>query len=269
MLATKRCERRRDLDLGPVALDRLTTPAATWRACSCPGSAARACPESANIPASRIDPGITTETRRRSPARSSRSASANPRQPELGRRVERAARHRDLALDRRDEDEVPDSPRASTPSSAWVMRIGASRFTRSARSISSVGAGRACPRPAARVGDSTSISPASRGRRSPPSSARSATATRCPSPGSDAASSSSSSGPTGGLRIRGAAAGQRLGDRAPEAAGGPGQQRRLAGSSIGRNLADSAAAMKLYICWGTFQTLRPGGHPCRNAYRGA
>jgi glutathione S-transferase len=24
--------------------------------------------------------------------------------------------------------------------------------------------------------------------------------------------------------------------------------------------------MKLYICWGTFQTLRPGGHPCRNAY---
>lgn len=25
--------------------------------------------------------------------------------------------------------------------------------------------------------------------------------------------------------------------------------------------------MKLYICWGTFQTPRPGGHPCRNAYR--
>jgi glutathione S-transferase len=24
--------------------------------------------------------------------------------------------------------------------------------------------------------------------------------------------------------------------------------------------------MKLYICWGTFQTLRPGGHPCANAY---
>ena len=24
--------------------------------------------------------------------------------------------------------------------------------------------------------------------------------------------------------------------------------------------------MKLYICWGTFQTLRPGGHPCHNAY---
>lgn len=23
--------------------------------------------------------------------------------------------------------------------------------------------------------------------------------------------------------------------------------------------------MKLYICWGTFQTPRPGGHPCRNA----
>jgi len=25
--------------------------------------------------------------------------------------------------------------------------------------------------------------------------------------------------------------------------------------------------MKLYICYGTFQTPRPGGHPCRNAYK--
>jgi Glutathione S-transferase, N-terminal domain len=24
--------------------------------------------------------------------------------------------------------------------------------------------------------------------------------------------------------------------------------------------------VKLYVCWGTFQTLRPGGHPCRNAH---
>ena len=24
--------------------------------------------------------------------------------------------------------------------------------------------------------------------------------------------------------------------------------------------------MKLYICWGTFRSPRPGGHPCRNAY---
>ena len=24
--------------------------------------------------------------------------------------------------------------------------------------------------------------------------------------------------------------------------------------------------MKLYICWGTFQTPRPGGHPCKTAY---
>lgn len=24
--------------------------------------------------------------------------------------------------------------------------------------------------------------------------------------------------------------------------------------------------MKLYVCWGTFATPRPGGHPCRNAY---
>ena len=24
--------------------------------------------------------------------------------------------------------------------------------------------------------------------------------------------------------------------------------------------------MKLYVCWGTFQTPRPGGHPCANAF---
>ena len=25
--------------------------------------------------------------------------------------------------------------------------------------------------------------------------------------------------------------------------------------------------MKLYVCWGTFQTPRPLGHPCHNAYQ--
>ena len=25
--------------------------------------------------------------------------------------------------------------------------------------------------------------------------------------------------------------------------------------------------MKLYVCWGTFSSPRPGGHPCGNAYR--
>jgi glutaredoxin len=25
--------------------------------------------------------------------------------------------------------------------------------------------------------------------------------------------------------------------------------------------------VKLYVCWGTFPTPRPGGHPCANAYR--
>jgi hypothetical protein len=24
--------------------------------------------------------------------------------------------------------------------------------------------------------------------------------------------------------------------------------------------------MKLYICWGTFSSPRPGGHPCKNAH---
>ena len=25
--------------------------------------------------------------------------------------------------------------------------------------------------------------------------------------------------------------------------------------------------MKLYVCWGTFNSPRPGGHPCGNAHR--
>jgi hypothetical protein len=25
--------------------------------------------------------------------------------------------------------------------------------------------------------------------------------------------------------------------------------------------------VKLYVCWGTFQTPRPQGHPCHNAYQ--
>jgi hypothetical protein len=25
--------------------------------------------------------------------------------------------------------------------------------------------------------------------------------------------------------------------------------------------------MKLYVCWGTMQMPRPGGHPCHNAYK--
>jgi hypothetical protein len=25
--------------------------------------------------------------------------------------------------------------------------------------------------------------------------------------------------------------------------------------------------VKLYVCWGTFPTPRPGGHPCRNAHQ--
>jgi hypothetical protein len=24
--------------------------------------------------------------------------------------------------------------------------------------------------------------------------------------------------------------------------------------------------MRLYVCWGTFRSPRPGGHPCRNAH---
>ena len=46
-------------------------------------------------------------------------------------------------------------------------------------------------------------------------------------------------------------------------------------SSTDRNLpparcgpaALGSCAGKLYVCWGTFQTPRPGGHPCGNAYK--
>jgi len=34
-----------------------------------------------------------------------------------------------------------------------------------------------------------------------------------------------------------------------------------------RASAGRLAGMKLYVCWGTFQTPRPGGHPCANAHR--
>jgi hypothetical protein len=29
---------------------------------------------------------------------------------------------------------------------------------------------------------------------------------------------------------------------------------------------DTAGAVKLYTCYGTFKSRKPGGHPCRNAY---
>ncbi len=38
------------------------------------------------------------------------------------------------------------------------------------------------------------------------------------------------------------------------------------GNSEARAAIGEGAAMKLYVCWGTFATPRPGGHPCRNAY---
>ena len=31
-------------------------------------------------------------------------------------------------------------------------------------------------------------------------------------------------------------------------------------------LADRLPAVKLYVCWTTIQTPRPGGHPCHNAH---
>jgi Glutathione S-transferase, N-terminal domain len=30
---------------------------------------------------------------------------------------------------------------------------------------------------------------------------------------------------------------------------------------------DILVTVKLYVCWGTFQTVRPGGHPCHNAHK--
>jgi hypothetical protein len=38
------------------------------------------------------------------------------------------------------------------------------------------------------------------------------------------------------------------------------------GVSGQRRSSVSAAPIKLYVCWGTFATPRPGGHPCSNAH---
>ena len=47
-----------------------------------------------------------------------------------------------------------------------------------------------------------------------------------------------------------------------------GRQRVRAARAGGRDRAGrlGSAAMKLYVCWGTFRSPRPGGHPCRNAH---
>ena len=64
-------------------------------------------PLSANIPASCTKPGETIETPTPVPRRSARRDGAEPAQAELRRRVERAARDRRAARQRRHEDEVP------------------------------------------------------------------------------------------------------------------------------------------------------------------
>ena len=97
---------------------------------------------------------------------------------------------------------------------------------------------------------------------------------RCPSPGSEPASSLELVALAGAQDQRRAALGERLGDRPPEAAGGPGEQAVLpaelhVGSYQRCQTNRLGPAMKLYVCWGTFQTPRPGGHPCAQRLRGA
>ena len=38
------------------------------------------------------------------------------------------------------------------------------------------------------------------------------------------------------------------------------------GHRAGGDGRHAGGQMKLYVCWGTFPTPRPGGHPCANAY---
>ena len=86
---------RRDRDLAAVLLDRLDHRVADLlRACRCRESASASRPESANIPASRIVPGLTTETPTPVPRRSSRRQRAKPRSPNLVAAVERGPRGR-------------------------------------------------------------------------------------------------------------------------------------------------------------------------------
>ena len=81
-----------------------------------------------------------------------------------------------------------------------------------------------------------------------------------------------------------AALGERERHRPPEASGGAGQENRFPVEPHASNLPTASALLadppirrypaiahrlrpvKLYVCWGTFQTPRPGGHPCHNAY---
>ena len=75
---------RRDVDLGAVVLDRLDDRARRRpRACGCRRPRGSSTSASANMPASRMKPGRTTETPTPCGRRSSRSASANPRRPNL------------------------------------------------------------------------------------------------------------------------------------------------------------------------------------------
>ena len=77
------------------------------RASTVPISAGAAALESANMPASRIIPGITTETPTPVPRRSSRRREGEAAEAELGRAVQRGPRGRRLAGERGDEDHVP------------------------------------------------------------------------------------------------------------------------------------------------------------------
>ena len=98
---------RRHGELGPVALDRLARrrrrPA---RAVPVPMPGGDFAPESANMPASRMKPGETSETPTPLGPRSAAQAEGEAAQAELGRVVDRATRARRLARERGDEDEV-------------------------------------------------------------------------------------------------------------------------------------------------------------------
>ena len=167
------------------------------------------------------------------------------------------------------------SPRSTIPGArARARTMGASRFTRMARVTSSVEKLSRLPVPdMPALATRQSTSPASAASRSAaPSKARSA-ADDPVLAGQRVGQLLRALGLAGAQHQRRAALSERARDRPPEATGGPGQERRLARRAPRSNLPSEArhaigSAVKLYVCWGTFQTPRPpDGHPCHNAYQ--
>ena len=265
---------RRDRDLAAVALDR----ARRRRRPTCSGVPVPIRPAALGAASRRTcrrrgsRPGRTPRRRPPCPRRSSRRQSAKPRRPNLVAAVERGARRsRPCPRARRRRR---GGPRRARQRRAQLARHPHRRLEVDPQRAADLLLGEAVepagggqrrrwrpgrrsrrPRRAA-----AAPRPPRRGRRRPCGGRRRAATRRARSSSSPLRELSTSVAPR---------AGERLGDRPAEAAGRAGQQHGLAarGPRAATYHRIGWRAMKLYICWGTFQTPRPGGHPCATPTR--